>query len=126
MKVTEIRIGNIWGRPGRPAAIRADDFMNMSVNGLEYDDIPLTEEWLLNLGFTKCEDSYGGYLSPGYGEHKSKHLRVVESPEQNGLYCHPLGGHMGNVNLPWVHLLQNLFFGIAQQELPYDIKLLGE
>ncbi len=125
LKVEELRIGNII-EVKCIASFCPDNFDPQPVNlknlksikygndEFEYRPIPLTEEWLLKLGFGKCEEhnlskDISDRLSITYDWHfKVLYLTTTSTygEEQVGLT------HIENV-----HQLQNLWFPLAGEEL---------
>lgn len=113
MKSTELRIGNFIYYSQSPEEDQPYDVFKTNLNDihslqlnestdLRYSPIPLTEQWLIKLGFN-FEDPYynkGIYSCYRmYGEIKIANL------------------HGFIANLKYVHELQNLFFALTRQEL---------
>ena len=119
MKASELRIGNYLALPTRGEdvviveEIFADDFIVCDVTSNEwpitdYAPIPITEEWLFNLGFV-CEwDEYEGETREWHkgcivfvnSDHYKIHSSWVFEPE-----------------IKYVHQLQNLYFALTGEEL---------
>lgn len=79
----------------------------------DLEGIPLTEEWLLKLGFKPSLDTYLGYLSPSF--RNSQRIRIRLSNTQNFYYS-----TNNSTNPLWitcVHQLQNLYFALSGKKL---------
>jgi len=139
MKVTDLRIGNYvyyehtthivsgvhgnkvyswWVRDGEPVIeYEAKDISGTQVENpymdvvSQYEPIPLTEEWLIKLGFEKLTDSNDGFKNTTYTYTKGVSFIV----------------HFDGVRLStnfwignekhYVHQLQNLFYVLSGEEL---------
>ena len=69
--------------------------------------IPLTEEWLIRLGFEKINHIHNGVL------YLHKLVKIAIYP--NGMI--ELRGAAGFSRIEYVHQLQNLYFALTQTEL---------
>lgn len=127
MKATELRIGNYLNtKDGKLAIVEKitkDDFIAYSgmITKLPLSPIPLTEEWLLKLGFeeftnkwfnikyfTDCRDTSEMFLI-SYNI-TSGRLSISDPYEDNCLiYASKVLNH--------VHQLQNLYFALTGEEL---------
>lgn len=131
MEVSELRINNLvqltnqWFDDNHklyntPRIVKVDDISKENladnvyyVSGYNLSDLEpilLSDEWLVNLGFEKSEDEWGGYLSPAFG--KTSRLRVYA--EENYFYH---STNLERIKLEYVHQLQNLYFVFAGKEL---------
>lgn len=103
MNVTELRVGN-WVFEGKRLIHIHDGFgIDHSIN---FNPIPLTEEWLLKFGFLKYK-----------GNNKDFWLNDFEfANDLKWIFW------KGNIleNIEYVHQLQNLYFALTQTELKYD------
>lgn len=120
MKVNELKVGNYFDLYGSVAKLHPSDF-NKWCKDFQFRDfrpIPITEEWLLKLGFEyyKPLDHYKIVINDVWYSIKSKHnfdgfwftfvnLNLDETKE------------MPYKKVEFVHQLQNLFFTLADQEL---------
>jgi hypothetical protein len=114
MKASELRIGNITSM-GVVCSIEDNVFRVLDSEGdtfkntwADIQPIPLTEEWLLKLGFTDEED----YLELEI--HESLSIIYV------GYLALMLDGviiQINDVNSDKVHQLQNLYFALTGEEL---------
>lgn len=120
MKITELRIGNLINNSNEVIAISAGESVScygLSFSGMVHftfnkiEPIKLTEEWLIKLGFERCFDHWGGYLSPDFGERASS-LRIYE---EDGSFYHQT--NLEKIKLEYVHKLQNLYFVFSEKEL---------
>jgi len=138
MQVNELRIGNfVWENYGGICIIRgipSDQKVSVSKSSTpiivdfkigELKGIPISEEWLLHLGFEKVlgaqgdwkikiqEDSGRGngefwlWVDFGYDNETNEIGIQIVSPESEWL----------NTNAKYVHQLQNLYFAILCGEL---------
>lgn len=94
------------------------DFGNGSRGGIMYENtegIPLTEEWLIKLGFTIHSDySYRNYALPNHFM-----LSVWLGDGQPGGFEKPGAVYWSDsfAEIKYVHVLQNLFFALYREEL---------
>lgn len=111
IQANELRIGNYIefmndSTSGQPQKFEVQDY---SVIG-RIEPIPLTEEWLLKLGFIKddaYEKSYTSRIIRG------RNIRVFH---HNNATHFLLNMHFA-VDLKYVHQLQNLYFALTSEEL---------
>lgn len=135
MKATELRIGNYLSQD---KLLNGDDYCvvyellndrvitkSKTLTGVIYEQtekyIPLTEEWLLKLGFEYCEfpsaDEDGVYRDKNeVNKEYFKHPRLSEEicyylPYKNFDY------HIGSMVVEHVHQLQNIYFALTGEEL---------
>lgn len=107
IQLEDLRIGNIikWGH--WPSIFGADDYMNVYVNGAEFNGIKLTDE-LLDLFSNKVDRtrfSYS-YLS-------ELGLYSVDITNEDGVFsCTKI--------CQYIHELQNFFHGVTGQDLQYN------
>lgn len=75
----------------------------------KYKPIPLTEEWLLRLGFGKCSDIFEDWPEYEKGFDIGKSITLSHDFEcYQGIYSQKIN---------YVHQLQNLYFALTGQEL---------
>ena len=79
-----------------------EDFIN------EFEPIPLTEEWLLKFGFVK------------FIELQVYQLQGFEIAFEKGFFWYMLDTR-GEIQVTYLHDLQNLYFAITKTELTIDI-----
>ena len=116
MEASELRIGN--------SIMQDDDFVFvtwwrlelMENNKIEYKPIPLTEEWLLKLGFDKLENDiptyfkcFGNLIEDDY----EFSFNIYVDSEQN--YFITIFGR--KIIIKHVHQLQNLYHSLTEEEL---------
>lgn len=112
MNSKELRIGNLVNRLGEPhfiTAIFPDGNIGIDTRKhvfiYEVEPIPLTEEWLLKLGFRdhiiNINDLEFSLLI------KNKLLVIIHNDEPKGLY----------IDIEFVHELQNIVFALTKKEL---------
>ena len=114
MEAKELRIGNIieWNKtPFNVCVIHPDKIENelwcKSLN--EIHPIPLTEEWLVKLGF--ISDSLGGFNSP-----RSMNIYFLDK-HINICYAKYAESGVKLEHIKYVHQLQNLYFALTGEEL---------
>ena len=114
MKATELRIGNwyLWEAEGKkyPYQIEARDLDSNYIQN--FDPVPLTEEWLVKLGFRGWEDSYPIDLPDGFLEIEDDFSYGIKSSEK----ADTLGFWYADA-VQYVHELQNLYFALTGEEL---------
>lgn len=133
MKANELRIGNFVRNNMNGEILIAIDILCDGINtgkyeGLNYafiEPIPLTEEWLLKLGFREIKRRTHEFEEIFYGKSIIKdspdHLEmlVVAMPFN---HCH-VGefliedDYLMNIHVNYVHQLQNLYFALTNEEL---------
>ncbi len=110
MKAKELRLGNYVNIGLRNSDLRTDydiltasGLLDLSCNGYKssfiYKPIPLTEEWLIKLGYTKNRTYFN------IAGHKVWMCNDIFLCDKNG------------VVLKYVHQLQNLYFALTNEEL---------
>ena len=112
MKANELRIGNlIYGYSGRVCAISSinESFIKIrndqdTILLCDCKPIPLTEDWLVKLGFES---------NPYQDRYENKVIQVE---------CNKLRGYTelwidGMPHIKYVHQLQNLYFALTGEEL---------
>lgn len=89
-----------------------------------YDPIPLTEQWLIDLGFEKqlLSDNSAHYYTLELNENKYCDLSIC-SGDKNGFIEATLFPYEDWFRYKYVHELQNLFFSITGRELELNYKL---
>lgn len=132
MNPKELRIGNLvknWDRQGDPGAVDqviAADFS--PVHWLElYEPIPLTEEWLLRLGFEKDTKNQKSYFHPVSAVHLSfKNITALEYGFRlmPGVEMKDCFWGISKKSIQFVHQIQNLIFALTGTEL--EIKELSQ
>ena len=107
MKAKELRIGNYinaWLIDGSWQVIKVDsgkklDFIYMQESNNIYKPIPITEDWLVKLGF----ESNGSYYQ----------IEGMNIWKLNDMYICDKNGTV----LYTIHQLQNLYFALTRKEL---------
>lgn len=127
MKANELRIGNKLQKDNGDifTVLRLDDTYDILVceqRGLltlDYNlfGILLTEEWLLKAGFEKKvrHDFEGCKKIPVFALY-SFSITIWD----DGHFFHDWIG--GNIEIKYVHQLQNLYFALTRQELEFKLK----
>ena len=115
MKATELRLGSLFDYKQciYAANVIRDNFVyGKNVNGFapgefpidKINSIPLTEEWLLKFGFEK--DNELNFVKFSFKVH-------FWSNYNSYMY----GWIGGNIEIKYVHQLQNIYFALTGQEL---------
>lgn len=122
MKASELRIGNLVmdGKEIEQVNARMIDML-VKIEA-DFDPIPLTEEWLLKLGFKQC----------GYEMLSWKHETLLPSFNLDGInwadFDEPdyqfLNYKVADeiLRIDYVHQLQNLYFALTGEELKQQEK----
>lgn len=99
-------------QPEQPITIDRCPKQTVSISQLK--PIPLTEEWLLKMGFEKRIDRKYERFSVGKFEleYYSHSDDVID-----GFYFYCEHVKSGDVKIPHIHQLQNLYFAITGEEL---------
>jgi hypothetical protein len=114
MQATELRIGNLVNKSYSethfvPVNVTLWDINNIRNNDEVYTPIPLTEDWLLKLGF-KMEEFAFTQGKP-FRRYKLGPLCYGTSNGTWSYYSQVIRG------IEYVHQLQNLFFCLTGEEL---------
>jgi len=125
MKSTELRIGNRINIHNRVEIVRSiyhngdiqtDRYITSVDNNINIPSgIPLTEEWLIKLGFTK-EDIHdeGGFVDYRYELEKGVQYFVSLWASENL----DIVNHVNSsTDLEYLHQLQNLYYALCGEEL---------
>lgn len=123
INASELRIGNYLERmDGSIFQVNCDDFSLIEKTPIKPYPIPLTEEWLLNFGFSKHTKRWS--LSVG-GELFDYHILDVQNEFPPLWHCknegYTISGQVRNTRqshfVKYVHQLQNLYFALTGTEL---------
>lgn len=111
MKVEELRIGNWyhWYSEGKNYEYQVD-WVDLIHNWENFQEIPLTEEWLVKFGF-EFSDWLGDWL--GSWDLKDGCFGLLKTA--NGTFI--FESKSGNPEIHFVHQLQNLYFALKGEEL---------
>lgn len=120
MKAEELRIGNlVYAETGLPSlevhTVMAGDIHDIDSGRAKVEPIPLTEEWLLNLGFKlHSRHSYHNYiLENGFCVSIWMEDKPCAGFEEKGI-CYWGENY---ISIKHVHQLQNLYFALYGQEI---------
>lgn len=103
----ELRIGNYLNVIGiTPVKITAAHILAISLGDSQYSPIPLTDEWLVNMGFNKRSPE-------GYWYDLNRISINIPTIEYKNNWI--------EINLQYVHQLQNLYFALTGEELKYQL-----
>lgn len=129
MKASELRIGNLVQYGGvvnkvylishNYFQVESTDIPTFTANkNRAAEPIPLTEEWLLRLGFTKPNDWHCYKLVIGDDELQNLESSLQVSFEGCGFVQICWGGiNAYSAQVKYVHQLQNLYFALTGEEL---------
>jgi hypothetical protein len=114
MNPTDLRIGNLVLIGKEVNILELVDFADIYENNtiIHFEPIPLTEEWLLNMGFDKAIN--GWFCSKEY-------LWLMQNKLNNQWFANVNG--IGNIDckrIDYVHSLQNLYFALTGEELTFS------
>jgi hypothetical protein len=118
MKESDLRIGNIVsGFDGKSFAWSLEDFKMLADSNVDADElcmsIPLTEEWLRAVGLHKYnvhnDPSMFNYCTDGLDN-----LDVVGTTDCGDSFYSVFGNE---IEIKYVHQLQNLYFALTGTEL---------
>lgn len=130
IKPEELRRGNLVMSPDGKSFFEVVEILRegVTIKGygkiVKYKDlwaIPITDEWLLKLGFSMGRD-YDLYKEKHYSRDDFKSLAdyggqdvvICKKTKQSWVEC----GYYGNqIPLDYVHVLQNVFFLLEKREL---------
>lgn len=109
MKAEHLRIGNLVYRENSKLINQKNEVYKIENVNLQsaqkYEPIPLTEEWLLKMGFEKD----GKYYSKGsFHYHEFGHIFIGND--------HVSSGHVDAL-IKYIHELQNLYYALKKKEL---------
>jgi hypothetical protein len=124
MKANELRIGN-WIMafpitfPQQVIDVMCDSVNTENGQGMHYGDvdpIPLTEEWLLKFGFEKPKEehrynTWEKYIAP------NRTFNILPPYEKKKYYGYSANHRIGELEIKYVHQMQNLYFALTGEEL---------
>lgn len=105
MKANELRLYNWIKMDGNLICVNGQDMIGILKNGYEIYPILLTEEWLLKFGFQFRFIINGDY-------------RIKQWYFEDFTLCS--FNYYYNLQINYIHQLQNLFFAIKGKELIYN------
>ena len=113
MKATELRIGNLvqyhWNNKMKNVSVYPDLIKALQFENSLYEPIPLTEEWLLKFGF----EFYEGEKTFFNDSYERNRVRLNYREDKKIFYWED----RNNMELKYVHQLQNLYFALTGEEL---------
>jgi hypothetical protein len=120
MRATELRLGNWVSAYGAEFQLKIQVNEILDIMADEITAIPLTEEWLINLGFVEMEDA----VPEGYPSFRPPTGRArIYYSDSNGLYnwavyqdLH-IEDQIEIAHFQYVHQIQNLYFALTNEEL---------
>ena len=115
MKANELRIGN-WISNGHTNHVISSswlcDYLGSLGEHMKTEPIPLTEEWLVRLGFERKEDH-----APAIGVFHWYENTLVTLNWVSHEKCWVELDDVDSITIKYVHQLQNLYFAITGKEL---------
>ena len=112
MNANELRIGNYVETNIESKKYKEIDVNHLDISllvqfkGRRYKPIPITEQWLIDLGFTKPRSIIVEYKKNGF------ELYFITTDD---FYQAELGSF--TIDVKFVHQLQNLYFALVGEEL---------
>ena len=115
IRASELRIGNYVQLEGlkRPIRVSIIDTTETSTD-TKAKPIPLTEEWLVNFGFSR-EVKVGSEMGTDGVEFRVYHFDVLTFNTNHGWWYKVQ--RMNDTPLEYVHQLQNFYFALTGKEL---------
>ena len=115
MKNYELRLGNKLDLYGTIATLQMSDYHYHYTTEdrklSRFKPIPLTEEWLIKMGFHKSQIYWvKPFVSLG-------DLKIIESREWGSNKFQRYYLQMNDLTVEWVHQLQNIWFTLSNEEL---------
>jgi hypothetical protein len=109
LNAASLRIGNLLQVGNEIEKLELVDFADMYENStlIHYQPIPLTEEWLLKLGFTKSLIFNSYYINSD-----------IEINIFDNIFWYDTKND--SIEIQSVHELQNLFYALTKRELTYE------
>jgi hypothetical protein len=114
MKATELRIGNLVLIGKEVNILELVDFADIYENNtiIHFEPIPLTEEWLLKMGFV--------YRGIYYHFPKNDIFKLEQYKLKNAYFLKHSKESLDSVRINYVHQLQNLYFALTGEELTFS------
>jgi len=126
MEASELRIGN-WAlkalKSGQGRKLKAqigpEDIVRIYNNtgSVNYEPIPLTEEWLVRFGFEK-DDTGVDIFDQDYYKWYQKEFPIIGVLCQSSDNLYLFDENTDTLRISFVHQLQNLYFALTGTELP--------
>lgn len=108
MKASELRIGNYYNHNGEIKKVTPNIILELFENERVWiEPIPITEEWLLNFGFS---EKLGNWELPNFRFHINKPMNF-----DGFIFCE--GYSVITDKIQFIHQLQNLYFALTGEEL---------
>lgn len=130
MKATELRIGNWYNsvKFGHSVQCELVDLYDLCANSegafsnppidKMFKPIPLTEQWLKDFGFTKHEIKTLFFIDDRIRyDLKHKKVRIIKGCMRAGEAQKQECGTPIDIEINYVHQLQNLYFALTAEEL---------
>jgi hypothetical protein len=136
MKANELRIGNLVYVSDNLTNLIFKEITPINIHNLmhltgwdkspvdiEFEPIPLTEEFLLKLGFKNIDKGDNDYIT--YTDTNNDYYLQIDVRRKDGKYS-ILDNSFDDlrdfsmVDIMYVHQLQNLYFALTSEELKYE------
>jgi len=109
MKAQDLRIGNLVSQLDELFIVSTETFYEMQLHDDLYKPIPLDEEWLVRIGFSKDRIIRINLDTTSEHLHVTKDGSVLIYDRNNDFIC------LGSIK--YVHQLQNLYHALTGEEL---------
>ena len=120
MKLSDISIGNYIFQDGKIIQVDLSILEDINKNPIKYNGISLSEEILLNLGFSK--NYINGYIGVDKTNFVMKYPRTIDLNQSNFAIEYRSVGRSKYVVLNYVHQVQNFFRLIENKELILNVE----
>ena len=104
----ELRIGNFIMKEGEFFQTTAYTPLIVERDTEQFDPIPLTDAWLMKMGFEKLVE-----LSDGYSRYRFDGIQLSISPVDRDFFIE----YVHQIPMKYVHTFQNFYFSVRQKEL---------
>ena len=111
MKASELRIGNWVKRNGLVVQCDYMSAANCHAVPIQYEPIPITEEWLVRFGFERVNQQY-----PHKKIYRLNKFYIKFDIKDSFFYWAVYGANT-DYTIELVHQLQNLYFALTGEEL---------
>jgi hypothetical protein len=110
MQASEMRIGNYAIREGVVVQLDGRSIMDAESGTVSYEAIPITQEWLVRLGFNEFSRDMGRIIF-----RHDKDMLMLEFIK--GICWFVFNNEILSNEIKAVHQIQNLFFALTDEEL---------
>jgi len=127
MNLKELRLGNWVNYDGDPCQITSHSFFGLQFSTIGLSPIPVTPEVLISCGFTKEADGHEYRIALPLGNGTDLCIETLQ--ESAGPYDAVITDRAPDKKphcysylkqQRWLHQLQNLYYSLTGEELPYN------